>query len=70
MIKKSDFFFELADEQIAKYPLAKRDESKLLIHSMGQTDHSIFNAISNYIDDDTREWSRHRGTTIRTDASS
>ncbi|MFT7230285.1 MAG: S-adenosylmethionine:tRNA ribosyltransferase-isomerase [Bacteroidia bacterium] len=53
MIKKSDFFFELADEQIAKYPLVKRDESKLLIHSMGQTDHSVFNAISNYIDDDT-----------------
>ena len=53
MIKKSDFFFELADEQIAKYPLAERDQSKLLIHRKGKTTHSVFSALSDYLDKNT-----------------
>ena len=53
MIKKSDFFFELADEQIAKYPLAERDQSKLLVQRKGKTIHSAFSAIGDYLDKNT-----------------
>ena len=53
MIKKSDFNFDLTDEQIAKYPLAKRDESKLLVYQNGNMIHSIFKNIENFLDSDT-----------------
>jgi S-adenosylmethionine:tRNA ribosyltransferase-isomerase len=53
MIKKSDFHFILTDEHIAKYPLAKRDESKLLVYQNGTTKHAIFKDIGDFLDSDT-----------------
>jgi len=53
MIRKSDFNFPLADEQIAKYPLAKRDESKLLVYQKGISTHSVFKNIGDFLDSDT-----------------
>lgn len=53
MIKKSDFFFELSDNQIAKYPLAVRDESKLMVYKNGSITHSVFNNIDSHLDSDT-----------------
>lgn len=53
MIKKSDFFFELADERIAKYPLAERAQSKLLVYRKGRTTHSVFSALGDYLDKNT-----------------
>ena len=35
LVRKSDFFFELHEDQIAKYPLKKRDQSKLLCYQNG-----------------------------------
>ena len=44
-IKIDDFVYALPDERIAKYPLPKRDESKLLIYNKGKITESIFNEV-------------------------
>lgn len=41
-IKISDFSYELPDSKIAKYPLANRDESKLLVFKEGKITESVF----------------------------
>lgn len=46
MIKKSDFYFELNDDRIAKYPLGQRDSSKLLVYKDGKINHTVFGDIS------------------------
>lgn len=38
-----DFSYDLPDERIAKYPLAQRDSSKLLIYKEGECRESVFN---------------------------
>lgn len=50
---KSDFFFELSEDQIAKYPLEKRDQSKLLRFKDGQITHHQFADISSIIPHDS-----------------
>ena len=45
----SDYFYDLPDERIAKYPLTKRDDSKLLIYSDNQIFDSKFKDISHDI---------------------
>lgn len=51
-IQKSDFFFELSEQQIAKYPLTNRDQSKLLCYREGQLSHHIFTDIESIIPSD------------------
>ena len=41
-IKIADYTYPLPDERIAKYPLAERDESKLLIYDHGHISHKHF----------------------------
>ena len=41
-IRIEDFSYELPDERIAKYPLARRDSSKLLRYRDGEVDEFIF----------------------------
>ena len=41
-IQIADFAYELPDERIAKYPLAERDSSKLLIYNHGTITHRHF----------------------------
>lgn len=41
-IQIADFVYELPDERIAKYPLAERDSSKLLIYDHGAITHRHF----------------------------
>ena len=41
-IKIADFAYELPDERIAKYPLAERDASKLLVYHHGTISHRHF----------------------------
>lgn len=48
-IKLSDYTYDLPDEKIAKFPLSKRDESKLLIYQKGGISHSVFKNITNYL---------------------
>ena len=41
-MKISDFNYPLPDERIAKYPLAERDSSKLLIYKDGNVSEDVF----------------------------
>lgn len=41
-IRIADFSYELPDERIAKYPLAERDASKLLVYDRGSISHRHF----------------------------
>jgi len=47
--KISDFNYLLPDNKIAKYPLAKRDNSKLIIYKNNVISDDKFNNITNYI---------------------
>ena len=46
-----DYNYPLADERIAKYPLAQRDHSKLLLYTDGQVCEDIFYNIGNHLPD-------------------
>ncbi|MGI6242738.1 MAG: S-adenosylmethionine:tRNA ribosyltransferase-isomerase [Prevotella sp.] len=45
----SDFNYELADDRIAKFPLAQRDHSKLLIYDKGNVTDDIFYNLPNHL---------------------
>jgi len=44
-----DFTYELPDERIARYPLAERDQSKLLIYRNGQISETIYAELAAHI---------------------
>ncbi len=48
-IKLSDYTYNLPDERIAKFPLSKRDESKLQVYQQGKITHTIFKNITGYL---------------------
>lgn len=48
-ISIEDYNYPLPDERIAKFPLAKRDESKLLLYRNGKVSESIFKNITEYL---------------------
>jgi S-adenosylmethionine:tRNA ribosyltransferase-isomerase len=52
-MKLSTFKFDLPLEQIAKFPLANRDESRLMVihRNTGQIEHKIFKEVLQYFDD-------------------
>lgn len=50
-INLSDYTYPLPDERIAKYPLAKRDQSKLLYYHKGSIKHKGFNDIQTLLPD-------------------
>ena len=41
-IKISDYDYPLPDERIAKFPLSKRDHSKLLLYKHGEVGEDVF----------------------------
>lgn len=45
----SDYNYPLDDARIAKYPLAQRDSSKLLVYKDGNIEESIFSSLPEYI---------------------
>lgn len=45
----ADFTYELPDERIAKYPLDKRDESKLLIYRQAEIKESQYKSLTEYV---------------------
>lgn len=45
----SDYNYPLDDARIAKYPLAQRDSSKLLVYNDGQIEESIFSRLPEYL---------------------
>lgn len=48
-IRIEEYDYPLPDERIAKFPLAKRDESKLLLYKEGQVSESVFKHIADYL---------------------
>ena len=48
----ADYNYPLPDERIAKYPLAQRDHSKLLVYRDGQVSEDRFFNVGDYIADD------------------
>ena len=48
-IRISDYNYELPDERIAKYPLARRDQSKLLVYDKGRVGESTFCHLPDYL---------------------
>ena len=48
-IKIKDYTYTLPEDRIAKYPVSKRDESKLLIYNKGAVSHDVFKNISQYL---------------------
>ncbi|MCS7018741.1 MAG: S-adenosylmethionine:tRNA ribosyltransferase-isomerase [Cytophagales bacterium] len=45
-IRQSDFWYELPDERIARFPLEERDASKLLVYRNGEIRHNRFRYIA------------------------
>ena len=52
-IKINDFNYPLPDERIAKFPLAQRDHSKLLIYNKGNISEDVFFNIADYLPKDS-----------------
>lgn len=50
-MKLSDFYYDLPEELIAQTPIAKRDESRLLVldKKTGEIEHKVFKDIINYL---------------------
>lgn len=48
-IRINEFNYELPDERIAKFPLAERDSSKLLVYNHGQVSEDVFTSLPKYI---------------------
>ncbi len=48
-IRIEDYNYTLPDERIAKFPLPKRDESKLLVYRQGAISESIFKHLPEYL---------------------
>ncbi|MCI5875618.1 MAG: S-adenosylmethionine:tRNA ribosyltransferase-isomerase [Prevotellaceae bacterium] len=48
-IKISDYNYPLPDERIAKFPLAQRDHSKLLVYKHGQVSEDVFYHLPTYL---------------------
>ena len=52
-IRIEEFDYPLPDERIAKFPLDKRDESKLLLYKDGKVSESLFKHITDYLPEGT-----------------
>ena len=48
-IRIKDFDYPLPDERIAKFPLARRDSSKLLVYRHGAVEEDVFRALPGYL---------------------
>ncbi|MEG1998659.1 MAG: S-adenosylmethionine:tRNA ribosyltransferase-isomerase, partial [Bacteroidales bacterium] len=48
-IRIEDFDYPLPDDRIAKFPLAERDSSKLLLYRGGNIAESVFRELPNYL---------------------
>ena len=53
-IKISDFTYDLPESKIAKYPLAERDQSKLLVWRNGVITESVFRNCADFIPENTQ----------------
>ena len=52
-LESKDFYYELPDEKIAKYPLENRNSSKLLTYKNGAIDIDVFSNLEAYLPEET-----------------
>ena len=52
-IRIADYNYPLPDERIAKFPLAKRDASKLLVYRKGEISEAVFGALPDFLPADS-----------------
>jgi S-adenosylmethionine:tRNA ribosyltransferase-isomerase len=52
-IKLEDYLYQLPDAAIAKYPLAQRDHSKLLVYRKGDIAHHVFHELAEQLPPDS-----------------
>lgn len=45
----SEYNYPLSDERIAKFPLAVRDQSKLLVYRHGEVSEDVFTSLPDYL---------------------
>lgn len=50
-IRISDYNYDLPDERIAKFPIAQRDHSKLLVYRHGEVSDDVFHHLHDYLPD-------------------
>lgn len=48
-IRTIDYNYNLPDERIAKFPLTKRDSSKLLLYNSGKISHNLFTSLPEHL---------------------
>lgn len=48
-----DYTYHLPDEKIAKYPLAERDSSKLLVFKNGTMETSVYKNLASFLPENT-----------------
>lgn len=48
-IRIADYCYDLPDERIAKFPLAERDKSKLLVYRNGEISEAVFRQLPSYL---------------------
>ena len=48
-IKISDYNYDLPDERIAKFPIAQRDHSKLLVYKHSEVSDDVFHHLPTYL---------------------
>jgi S-adenosylmethionine:tRNA ribosyltransferase-isomerase len=53
-IKLSDFYYDLPESKIAKYPLPERDRSKLIVWQKGKISASLFSDCDKFLPDNTQ----------------
>ena len=51
-IQISDYSYELPDERIAKFPMAERDHSKLLLYKHGEVGEDVFYNLPKHLDEE------------------
>lgn len=52
-VKLEDYVYQLPDEFIAKYPLAERDQSRLLVYRQGKIEHRNFREVAGQLPADS-----------------
>ncbi|MEN7551334.1 S-adenosylmethionine:tRNA ribosyltransferase-isomerase [Rapidithrix thailandica] len=50
-LKLKDFTYHLPEEKIAKYPMANRDASKLLLYRQGEMEHRVFHHLPEILEE-------------------
>lgn len=51
-LNTKDFLYDLPEDRIAKYPLADRNQSKLLVYKSGQIREDVFSGLADYLPKD------------------